>query len=518
MNAKKIITYSLFILVFALLLQVSLFACSKTPGDQTGSKDGVSDTSPQSGDISEEEKFIPHLDPAKLNLKGFELKILTSADNRTYAVEQFVGYIDDEDKSEPVSLAVYERNARLENEYGFTIQCEALETGFANFLERVRNDVGADLCDYHVMANGTTVIAPLTVEGYCYDFYTLQDSFLALDESWWDPVTQADMSIGNHLYMVTGDIMLLDDQMTFGMFFNKDLITEYHLDSPFDLVYDDDWTLDEMYYMIKEVAHSGGGGVMNALNGEDTWGMVGVAFHTYQLVMGGGKGQVVKDAEDLPRFAMGDDANVNTFLKVFDIITDRDRVAIVENYCRYDAPEAEIITDAFYEGRALFSPGTISAVTSDKMRNAEIRYGIVPMPKYDAAQDNYASTINPYHFFVMAIPNSNVEDIDKITFCLEAMAYAGRQTVTPVYYELTLKLKRFADDDDSPEMLDVIFKNRLVDISVIFNWDDCIQYYNNLFFARSSNISAYCESKINSFNAKMQETIDAYARIAELED
>ncbi|MDD4124185.1 MAG: hypothetical protein PHW77_00435 [Eubacteriales bacterium] len=365
-----------------------------------------------------------------------------------------------------------------------------------------------------MIANGSTVIAPLTVEGYCYDLYNLENSYLHLEEEWWDPVTQKDMSIANHLYMVTGDIMLLDDQFTYAMFFNKDLAAVYNL-NPYQLVYDDAWTMDIMYEMMKKVAHPGGDGLMDVENGDDTWGMVGVAFDTYQLIMGGGNAQITKDQDDLPRFAMADEANVNSFLSIIDIVTDRSRTAFKETYYSWSSKEGEKVKDFFFNGQALFYPLTIDGVSSDKMRNADIHYGILPMPKYNESQDSYASTINPYHFFVMAIPINNTDNIDKITFCLEAMAYLAKESVTGKYYELTLKLKRFADDDDSPEMLDIIFRNRIVDISVIFNWDDCIQYYNNMFFGNNKGIASYCDTVINAFTADMQKTIDAYQRLAE---
>jgi hypothetical protein len=284
-----------------------------------------------------------------------------------------------------------------------------------------------------------------------------------------------------------------------------------------DEFYDNKWTMDIMYEMMKTVAHPAGDGVMDVENGDDTWGMVGIAFDTYQLVLGGGDAQVTKDADDLPRFAMADEANVNTFSKVFDIVTDKSTVAFKESYYSWDSTEGAKVCDHFYNGMALFLPGTINAVSEDKMRNADIHYGILPMPKYDENQEKYASTINPYQFFVLAIPTNNTEDLDKITFCLEAMAYLGSQSVKAAYYDMTLKLKRFSDDDDSPAMLDILFSNRIVDISIIFNWSDCIQYYNNLFFANDNKITSYCESHKGAFDAAMQETIDAYQKLSALD-
>ncbi len=515
MNFKKLLSF----VIAVIMLCALAVSCTDNDDDtskSTSSQNSAVSTGESEDNVTSEEQsqaLVPHLEGAGVNVSDFELKILSSKDDRIWAQEQFIGYVDDDGKTDPVSVAVYERNARLEQEYGFKVVLESMELGFNEFQKRIRNDFAANTADYHVIANGSSVIAPLTVEGYCYDLYNLEDSYLELEEEWWDPVTQEDMSIGHHLYMISGDIMILDDQFTYAMFFNKDIAENYDY-NPYQYVYENKWTMDVMYEMMKAVAHSGEG-TMDVENGDDTWGLVGVHFDTYQMIMGAGTPQVNKNQDDLPVFAMNLERNINAFFKIFDIVTDRERTALKETYYKWDDPLGAKVTDHFFNGMALFFPTTVSGVSSEKMRNAEIHYGILPMPKYDEDQDNYASTINPYHFFVMAIPNNNVEDLDKITFCLEAMAYLSREMVTNVYYERTLKLKRFPDDDDSPVMLDIIFRNRLVDISVIFNWADCIQYYNNLVFGKNKGIVAYCYSVITKFEAAMQATIDAYQALDE---
>lgn len=44
-------------------------------------------------------------------------------------------------------------------------------------------------------------------------------------------------------------------------------------------------------------------------------------------------------------------------------------------------------------------------------------------------------------------------------------------------------------------MLDIIFSNRIMDLANIFNWADCIQYYNNMIFNGSNAIASYMESR-----------------------
>ena len=113
----------------------------------------------------------------------------------------------------------------------------------------------------------------------------------------------------------------------------------------------------------------------------------------------------------------------------------------------------------------------------------------------------------------MAIPRVKGIDTDKTTFLLEAMAYYNRENVTPLYYETTLKSKRLLDDS-SEQMLDIIFSNRIMDLANIYNWNDCIQYYNSLVFMNSNGVVSYMEGKYSGMQQAMNETIEAFRKIS----
>jgi hypothetical protein len=100
--------------------------------------------------------------------------------------------------------------------------------------------------------------------------------------------------------------------------------------------------------------------------------------------------------------------------------------------------------------------------------------------------------------------------MDFVTFTLEAMAWSAEKYITPEYYERTLKNKRALQDDDAAEMLDVLFSNRIVDISIVFNWDDCIQWYNNCLKTGGAGLSSYVESHQSAFETAMTNTIELF--------
>lgn len=482
------------LLALLLLLPVFLFACAEESADT----DASSGVSPQ-----ESGPLVPSLGEADYG--GRVLRVLSTGEEMAYGKEPFAA---DETITELVNDAVIQRNHMLEQSYGFTVEAEFVD----DLRERISRDLAAGTETYDVVSSGLQTLALLSADGSFLDLYSIPDSHLDLTASWWDTAAIEDMTIMDRLFFATGDILLLDDESTRCVFYNKDIAEDNELGDMAQMVRDGTWTLDEMYAMAKKVAADGDDGIMN-VTGNDTWGIVGAIFDSFYLVLGCDCPQVEKNENDEPELAMLNERNVNAFLKVFDILSDDSCVAYIEQYYSWNDPEAPTVKGQFYDGKSLFLLSVVNDVNSPVLRNASIRYGILPYPKYDEAQDTYATTVDPYDFYCVSIPYT-CEDTDFVTFALEALAYTSRTYVTPQYYERTLKNKRFPDDDDSPEMLDILFSNRLVDISVAFNWDDCIQYYNNIMFGHTPEVQSYVESHRSAFEAAKEKTLETLRDLA----
>ena len=487
----------IFCLLLAALMLVSAVVLCACGGEEEESS-VVTDEKPK-----EDEALVPTLGKTDKH-SGKTLRVLASGEDKLFCMEPFGGV---ESNAEPVNEACLERLTLLEQEYGIKVEAEFIEP-FDPFIERVQQDYMTGTVSYDIVSTGVKDLAALAAQGYFLDVNSIENSNLHLDQPWWDSVSHEDMTIANKLFFLTGDIILMDDEYTTCMFYNKGLVTDYGLDNPSELAMNGTWTLDRMYEMAQTVAHDEDDGTMS-VTGDDVWGLVGVMFDTYKLVMGADAPQVVKNDLDLPELKMDSEHNLNAFDKVRTIMKDKMVTAVCEDYYAWNHPDAGTVVGQFYDGKALFMMGLISAVNSDKMREANIRYGILPMPKFDENQENYATTNDPYRFYCISIMQ-NTPDVEFTTFALEAMAYLGEKMVTPEYYDRTLKYKRFPDDTDSPEILDMIFSSRLIDISVAYNWDDCIQYYNSIMFTNGEVVS-FVEGKRGAFEAAMQLTLDAFA-------
>jgi hypothetical protein len=101
---------------------------------------------------------------------------------------------------------------------------------------------------------------------------------------------------------------------------------------------------------------------------------------------------------------------------------------------------------------------------AQRFRTMETDFGILPYPKYDEAQKDY-KTFSKAGFAAFAIP-STVKDREFSEIMLEALNAESYRKVIPAYYDIALKNK-YARDDDSSEMLDIIREGFDFDFSAV---------------------------------------------------
>ncbi|MBE6683847.1 MAG: carbohydrate ABC transporter substrate-binding protein [Ruminococcaceae bacterium] len=463
---------------------------------------GSEDTSDGSIDVSGETEGF--LNPEK-NWEGQTVNILTWKEDAHHFTHCQIDAAELEDES--VNDAFYERNAFIQEKYGIDIvACHAPEG--KDYIQMLRDDIISGNNEFDAICAAITYVAPLGIEGQLYDFNALNNSYLHLDKEWWDQPLMTDTAINGSVYMISGDAIVEDDEATWAIFFNKDLVKSYGIEDPYQLVRDDKWTFDKMHELCSQVELTHGATKSYDPAVGDQWGMV-MQSYDILMFMQGGEQTMVDNTGDVPVFRIDDQRNIQVFTNLTNFIYDEKNVGIADRHGHWEVMytnEGKI----FENGNALFMPNSISLVSSPGIRDAEIHYGILPMPKADELQEEYTTSINVYHYGVFAIPISNVEKLDVTCYALEAMAYYGKERVTPEYYDRTLTYKRFTDDE-SREMLDLIFRNRTYDLSTIFNFgggSGSLYFYTALIGNLSTDIVSQYESKSSMYETGLQELID----------
>lgn len=261
-------------------------------------------------------------------------------------------------------------------------------------------------------------------------------------------------------------MILIDDDATAALLFNKKLLADYNLGNPYDYVHKNEWTYENFCSMWL--------GVGKDLNGDskidvgDQFGFIWQNDATIAFFHALGARIAAPDPEGVPEYILGSEACMNAFEAIAKYLYNTDLVINCHDYSSKYANIYHMLQDPiFTENRALFNWVRMRVV--ENYRNMDADFGIMPMPKYDSGQKNYYHTVNSNTCNTIEIPNSSGIDPDFSGFIIEAMSAESTYTLKEAYYEINLGTK-ITRDEESREMLDIIFSTRVYDTGEIYNW------------------------------------------------
>ncbi len=360
---------------------------------------------------------------------------------------------------DPINDAVYRRNTRLTEKYDFEIDYSTAAHNEVVNAMRTAVSTNDDLYDL-VYARLTDVTGVVT-EGDCLDFETAFE-YVDLDKPYWDQNMRSELSFAEHSYLMASSYNIIDEDATAALAFNKKIATDNGIPNVYELASNGAWTFDAIEdIMLNFESDVNGDGVLKEQ--EDVYGFLGGKDVSPSFFFGGGGRLTVKDDLDYPEFVFAEEDNIDVFTRVCDIMYQPN---FLDHHAISNTDDA-YYRQLFIDGHGLFFWMRMDDARA--MRGEEsINFGILPIPKYDEDQENYYSMISRHTtgFMSVLICESNP---DKVGFIMEAMAAASYYDLTDAYYTVTLKGKS-ARDDESQEMLDLIFSHRMVDIGDIMDF------------------------------------------------
>jgi len=380
---------------------------------------------------------------------------------------------------DPVVDAFYKRNETI-SQLGLNIKRISPEDN-DDMINKFRNAVTTGTEDYQALVAPFYYCSSFITEGLLYDIKGLNNPYLHLENDWWDQNIMSDIAINDKVYFITGDALISDDESTYAMLFNKDMIADngdisYYIMNEtnngdiYDLVTSGKWTLDAMYSMIQMIVNPTTNYAYDDTS-ENIWGMVGQGADFVMFMEGMEQKMVVKgtdaDGREVPVLRIAEDSNVNAFMSLCNVFYDEGHVAITDHYAVSIYEKREV----FAAGKALFMPDQMAYIGKDIIKNSDVNYGLLPMPKRDASQSDYATSVQVFHCAVISIPVTCVgQKLDATCYALEAMAFLGNKLVKTEYYERILQRKNLMDEE-SAQMLDLIFENKKYDMGAVFNFN-----------------------------------------------
>ena len=140
------------------------------------------------------------------------------------------------------------------------------------------------------------------------------------------------------------------------------------------------------------------------------------------------------------------------------------------------------------------------------LRSLDVNFGIVPFPKLDENQDQYYTLAEEYSR-VFSVPVT--ADAECSSLILEALSAESVSTVTPAFYDVVLDGKAVRDEE-SKEMLDIIFANKVFDIGFLGNVANFKTMMLNLEKQDSTNVTSQFASVLSSAEAALEKICENF--------
>ena len=401
----------------------------------------------------------------------------------------YTNMVVEEETGDSINDSYYRRNRLVEDRLNINIKQTV--TALGNDQTRIRRavDSGDNSFDIAFIRYGGA--ANLAINNYLAPLNDVP--WLDFDKPWWDRGSFKDLSIAGRSYMMASDLSIGDNDNTWLIYFDKQYVQDYGLDTPYELVSEGRWTFDVMLEMMKTVAHDvDGDGRMTA---NDRFGFLTHGENYAGMWIAAAQTLIAKNENDMPYISFGSETFINIWQKIVEIMNDES--------CRAD--NIEFISTGLRDGQTLFGTEILKFVRD--YRENEREFGIIPMPKFNETQENYHTYV-AVSAPLFVIPGNNF-DIDTTGIIAEAMAAEGHRTIMPAYYDVTIAGK-LVRDVESIDMLDIAFSTRMYDLGVVFNWGNMREQLTTMGSRGDTNIASMIERRGDIMQTALNRALEAF--------
>lgn len=481
------------------LLGLFLAACGETTETIETQETGAATQAPA---VTEEEtELIITDDLPELDYGGDEVVIISRYREGWTSGEIAVEKIT----NEPVNDSVYERNVAVEERLKVKIvSLEEDNSDPSALMTQISTNITSGSGDYDIVACACYVTVNEALNG---TFRNLRDaSYIDFNKPYWSQGYNEVVEYQGSQYTATGSIVLSTYRFAFITTFNKHMFTEAQVEFPYDMVKNNEWTLDYQASLVP-LFHQDSDGTPD--DEGDKYGFVTTPYISvdpywsscdvpiiekdangdYQMVFDSGK--LYDVTEKVLKLYYGTDGGTYTY----------------EHYGLDD--EQNDIRLMFSVGDAAMATMRIMELEHSDMRNMVQEFGVLPMPKYDKAQENYQTLLHD-QFTVMAIPTTVDSDrLQEMGAVLECMASEGYKTVRPAYYESALRYK-YMKDPESWEMMDIIIDNTYIDAGIIYTnaLSSFHDQFRQIMISKQNTVSSSYKSKTRSAERALRKMVD----------
>ena len=445
------------LLALVMLSSTALFACGDADaGTTTDTTAAPAVTTAPNGDpaattVPEETKLVANI-PEGTNFNDYNFNIA----NGFYTATKYTtnAIAPTEVNGDVINDAMYKRTVTVEDKIGIKVVDLNIDQS------KMKTNLQANAAEFDLMTVDLSGVRTFINSGYMLDFNELPNIDMTMP--WWDQNAVNDLTVGERLYMVTGDISIMYKKSIGVLLFNKQMLNDQDLEDPYQLVKDMKWTIDKFNEMASTVSQDVNGDGKYDL--EDKYGLLYYCDMIALGLVGGGTHFTTKNAEDYPELTFYTDRTTDIFNKYTELMYNP-QLSI--SWSKLGKSNDDIIA-IFQDNRGLFNFNEFHAI--ENMRQMDTAFGILPMPLYDESQERYYHIINPHVAAMLLVPK-DCRDLPRAGYVLDALGAESKNILTPAYYDQYLKSKG-TRDNDSEEMLDIIFDSMTYDIGYLYNFGE----------------------------------------------
>lgn len=439
--------------------------------------------------------------PEDLNFKNQTVRILISDgyEYDTFTRKQLT--------NDALNDKIYNRTQNINSLLGVKIDY----VGSEDPTETANLSIMTGLDEYQILADGAVGVFAAAADNVFLPLGEDTMKYMDLDREWYSQYLRERASVYNRLYAVTGSFSLSLIRKAYATFFNQTVMNEQGItENLYSLVRDGDWTIDKQLEIIKSCYSdaTGDGKTM-----DDAYGLTIDNVCALDAYWSAFDLSLISRTEDGGLAITSDtDKFYKAVEKVYNFMYEDQNVNYVDMVELDPGGTGDAITKLFSEDLSLFVTLNLGNCELKNIRDMKSDYGVLPMPKWDKAQDDYYTFVKD-GYVVFAIPKTN-KNTDATSAVLEALSYDSYKNVAPTYYDRILK-GRYLRDPDSFEMMDKVTKNISLDYAWIhtFALDKLAQAtFRDILAAQKKNIASVWRSSTKRYTSKLQDLMAVYQK------
>lgn len=450
----------------AVLMILAGFAACRNPGE--GNKEttaGINETGQSETTASNVDAngYLKDNLPEDLDYKGATVNILywSDAERPEFVVEEGI-------TGDIVKDAIVQRNMSVEERLGVKLNFigqVGSNSYRGDFVNKVANSYKAGEKAYDIIATYSRTAGMLAIQGYLADLHDIEDTYIEESMPWWPSSLLDTAGVGKALYYISGDASTNTLHFMYTIYYNKQLLTSYGLADPTEYVLNHTWTLDKLIEMSSNVYNDldGNGKVSEG----DFFGFCTIYYHCDAFYTGSGM-KLVEQTGDDSLLKISDDFYSEKTINLVDHLGKW----LTSNDCYVSRSSASVNYQVpFVNGNALFCQNRVymaDNISASGLNAVEWKYGLVPTPLYDTAQEDYVTvTGNPFTLYGIMTDCSDKTMMTAVIECWGSEAY---RLTTPALFETNMKYK-YSQEEISSKMFDILRRTQVFDQGRIFSND-----------------------------------------------